>query len=107
VSKHPPPRERQREIFGAFATSGAARRDAVTVTASLDPALTLRASPAIEAFDRPVTLTWGAVDQLFPLDHARRLRDAFPHATLIEIPDCSAFVMIDAPAKLAEAIRSG
>jgi pimeloyl-ACP methyl ester carboxylesterase len=107
VSKHPPSRERQREIFGAFATSGAARRDAVTVTASFDPALTLRAAPAIEAFDRPVTLTWGAVDQLFPLDHARRLRDAFPHATLIEIPDCSAFVMIDAPAKLAEAIRSG
>jgi pimeloyl-ACP methyl ester carboxylesterase len=107
VSKHPPSRERQREIFGAFATSGAARRDAVTVTASLDPALTLRAAPAIEAFDRPVTLTWGAVDQLFPLDHARRLRDAFPQATLIEIPDCSTFVMIDAPAKLAEAIRSG
>ena len=44
VSKHPPSRERQREIFGAFATSGAARRDAVTVTASLDPALTLRAA---------------------------------------------------------------
>jgi pimeloyl-ACP methyl ester carboxylesterase len=58
VSKHPPTQERQREIFGAFATSGAARRDAVKVTASLDPALTLRAAPAIEAFDRPVTLTW-------------------------------------------------
>ena len=107
VSKHPPSRERQREIFGAFATSGAARRDAVTVTASLDPALTLRAAPAIEAFDKPVTLTWGTEDQLFPLDHARRLRDAFPHATLIEIPDCSAFVMLDAPGKLAEAIRNG
>jgi pimeloyl-ACP methyl ester carboxylesterase len=107
VSKHPPSHERQREIFGAFATSAAARRDAVTVTASLDPALTLRAAPAIEAFDRPVTLTWGTEDQLFPLDHARRLQDAFPHATLIEIPDCSAFVMIDAPRKLAAAIRNG
>jgi pimeloyl-ACP methyl ester carboxylesterase len=50
-------------------------------------------------------LTWGTEDQLFPLDHARRLRDAFPHATLTEIPDCSTFVMIDAPGKLAEAIR--
>ncbi|TVS90084.1 alpha/beta fold hydrolase [Mycobacterium helveticum] len=107
VSKHPPSREWQREIFGAFATSGAARRDAVTVTASLDPALTLRAAPAIEAFDRPVTLAWGTEDQLFPLGHARRLRDAFPHAALIEIPDCSAFVMIDAPRKLAAAIRNG
>ncbi|MGA9491778.1 MAG: alpha/beta fold hydrolase [Mycobacterium sp.] len=107
VSKHPPSHERQREIFGAFATSGAARRDAVTVTASLDPALTLRAAPAIEAFDRPVILPWGTEDQLFPLDHARRLRDAFPNATLIEIPDCSAFVMLDAPKKLAVAIRNG
>ncbi|GAB4677792.1 alpha/beta hydrolase [Mycobacterium avium subsp. hominissuis] len=107
VCKHPPAPERQREIFGAFGTSAAARRDAVTVTASLDPVLTLRAAPAIEAFDRPVTLAWGTEDQLFPLGHARRLRDAFPHATLIEIPDCSAFVMIDAPRKLAAAIRNG
>jgi pimeloyl-ACP methyl ester carboxylesterase len=101
-----PTQERQREIFGAFATSAAARRDAVTVTASLDPALTLRAAPAIEAFDRPVTLAWGAEDKLFPLDHARQLRDAFPHATLTEIPDCSAFVMLDAPGALADAIRN-
>src|SRR6202012_4196488 len=85
VSKHPPTQERQREIFGAFGTSGAARRDAVTVTASLDPDLTLRAAPAIEAFDRPVVLAWGTEDQLFPLEHARRLHDAFPHATLTEI----------------------
>jgi pimeloyl-ACP methyl ester carboxylesterase len=107
VCKHPPTRARQREVFGAFATSGDARRDAVTVTASLDPALTLRAAPAIEAFDRPVTLAWGTDDQLFPLAHARRLRDAFPNSTLIEIPDCSAFVMLDAPRALAEAIRNG
>jgi pimeloyl-ACP methyl ester carboxylesterase len=107
VSKHPPTLERQREIFGAFATSGAARHDAVKVTASLDSALTLRAAPAIEAFDRPVTLTWGTEDQLFPLDHARRLRDAFPHARLVEIPHSSTFVMLDAPKELAEAIRNG
>jgi pimeloyl-ACP methyl ester carboxylesterase len=107
VSKHPPTAKRQREIFGAFATSAAARRDAVTVTASLNPALTLRATPTIEAFDRPVTLTWGAQDQLFPLSHARRLRDAFPHSTLIEIPDSSTYVMIDAPGELAAAIRNG
>jgi pimeloyl-ACP methyl ester carboxylesterase len=107
VCHTPPSKDRQREVFGAFATNGAARRDAVTVTASLDPALTLRAAPAIEAFDRPVTLPWGTEDDLFPLDHARRLRDAFPNATLIEIPDCSAFVMLDAPRKLADAIRNG
>jgi pimeloyl-ACP methyl ester carboxylesterase len=106
VCHTPPGQDRQREVFGAFATSAAARRDAVTVTASLDPALTLRAASAIEAFDNPVTLAWGTEDALFPLAHARRLRDAFPNATLIEIPDCSAFVMLDRPGALAEAIRN-
>jgi pimeloyl-ACP methyl ester carboxylesterase len=105
VCARPPTKNRQTEIFGAFATSGAARRDAVTVTASLDPALTLRAAPAIESFDKPVTLAWGSDDKLFPLDHARRLRDAFPQSTLIEISNSSAFVMLDAPEQLAAAIR--
>jgi pimeloyl-ACP methyl ester carboxylesterase len=106
VCHTPPSKERQRELFGAFATSAVARRDAVTVTASLDPALTLRAAPAIEAFDRPVTLAWGTDDDLFPLSHAERLRDAFPNATLTEIPDCAAFVMLDEPSVLANAIRN-
>jgi pimeloyl-ACP methyl ester carboxylesterase len=107
VCRTPPTKDRQREIFGTFATSATARRDAVAVTASLDPALTLRATPAIKTFGSPVTLAWGRQDKLFPLDHARRLRDAFPNATLIEIPDCSAFVMLDAPEVLADAIRNG
>ncbi|MCW2652832.1 MAG: putative hydrolase [Mycobacterium sp.] len=106
VCRRAPAPDRQREVFGAFATSGTARRDAVRVTASLDPVLTLRAAPAIENFDRAVTLVWGTEDKLFPLAHARRLLDAFPHAELIEIPDCSTYVMLDAPRQLATAIRS-
>ncbi|MGO8937128.1 MAG: alpha/beta fold hydrolase [Mycobacterium sp.] len=105
VCRHAPTPQRQRDIFGAFATSAAARRDAVRVTASLDPALTLRAAAAIEAFDKPVTLASGTEDQLFPLAHARRLLEAFPHAKLVEIPDSSTFVMLDAPQQLAAAMR--
>jgi pimeloyl-ACP methyl ester carboxylesterase len=107
VCRHAPAApQRRRDIFGAFATSSGARRDAVRVTASLDPELTLRAAPAIEAFNKPVTLVWGAADRMFPLDHARRLSDAFPHATLVEVPDSSTFVMLDAPRELAAAIRN-
>jgi pimeloyl-ACP methyl ester carboxylesterase len=106
VCRRPPAPERQREVFGAFATSDVARRDAVTVTASLDPALTLRAAPAIESFAKPVTLAWGTDDTLFPLAHAHRLRDAFPRVTLIEIPHSSTFVMLDAPQQVAAAIRN-
>jgi pimeloyl-ACP methyl ester carboxylesterase len=82
---------------------------AMMIAATRDAACRITASPlaapAIEAFDKPVTLVWGTEDQLFPLDHARRLQAAFPHATLTEIPDSSTFVMLDAPRQLAAAIR--
>ena len=106
VCSTPPTSTRQAEIFGAFATNAATRREAVRTTASLDPALTLRSSAAIEQFDKPVTLVWGLKDKLFPLEHARRLAEAFPHAQLIEVPDSSTYVMIDAPQKLAAAIQA-
>jgi pimeloyl-ACP methyl ester carboxylesterase len=105
VCRRKPAPQRQRDIFGAFATSKSARRDAVCVTASLDPALTLRAAPAIEAFDKPVSLVWGTRDPLFPIEHAQRLQTAFPHATLHEVADSATYVMLDAPAELADAIR--
>ena len=106
VCRTPPAPARQAEIFGAFATNAATRREAVRTTASLDPALTLRATKAIEQFDKPVTLVWGTEDKLFPLDHAKRLANAFPNAQLIEVPDSSTYVMIDAPQQLAAALRA-
>jgi len=96
--------ERQVEIFGAFATDAQTRREAARVTASLDPELTLRASKAIEQFDKPVILVWGTYDKLFPLSHAHRLADAFPRSSLFEVESSSTYVMLDAPARLAEAI---
>jgi len=98
---------RRAEIFGAFARSRATRAQAVSVTASLDPALTLGAASAIERFDRPVHLVWGLHDELFPLAHGRRLAEAFPHGMLTEVPNSSAFVMLDAPVAVAEAIAAG
>lgn len=106
VSKTTVTPARKAAIFGAFATNAVSRRQAVAVTASLDPTLTLRASTAIEQFDGPVTLVWGADDKLFPLDHARRLAAAFPRARLVEIPDCSTYVMLDAPKQLAAEITA-
>jgi pimeloyl-ACP methyl ester carboxylesterase len=94
------------EIFGEFASSAATRREAVRVTASLDPRLTLAASEAIESFDRPVTLAWGTADKLFPISHAHRLAEAFGNSRLIEIENSSSYVMVDAPDQLAAAISS-
>jgi pimeloyl-ACP methyl ester carboxylesterase len=104
VSKTSVTADRQAEIFGEFATNPVTRREAVRVTASLDPALTMRAAPAIERFDNPVAIAWGTDDKLFPLAHAHRLANAFPKAQLIQIENSSTYVMLDAPHRLATTI---
>lgn len=106
VCKQPVTEAEKSAIFGAFLTNSATRRQAATVTASLDPALTLRAMPAIKAFSGAVALAWATGDPMFPLDHARRLADDFPNSQLIEIPHSLTYVMLDAPGPLAEAISS-
>lgn len=105
VTRTPPSSDRQAKIFGAFATSAATRREAVTVTSTLDPSLTLGAASAIERFDVPVRLVWGTQDELFPLSHGQRLESAFPNASLVEVPSSSTYVMLDAPDVLAGEIR--
>ena len=51
---------------------------------------------------------WGTGDRFFKLDYARRLRDTFTDARLVEIENGRTFVPHDEPARLAEEIvRSG
>jgi pimeloyl-ACP methyl ester carboxylesterase len=105
VCTTPPAGNRALEVFGAFATSKAARRDALRVTQSLTPSVTLDAVPALQAYSKPVLLAWGDQDKLFPLDHARRLQADLPNARVEIIEGSSTFVMLDQPAKLAAAIE--
>lgn len=91
-------------VFGAFATSKAARADALRTTQSLEPSVTLDAVGALRAFDRPVLLAWGDTDQLFPMAHAERLQADFPNARLHPIAGGATYVMLDQPEKLARAI---
>lgn len=104
VCASPPAGERAAAIFEAFATSPAARADALRVTRSLEPSVTLDAVGALKAFAKPVLLAWGDKDKLFPLAHARRLEADFPDATLDVIAGASTFVMLDQPQALADAI---
>ncbi|EUA30735.1 alpha/beta hydrolase fold domain protein [Mycobacterium xenopi 4042] len=41
----------------------------------------------------------GDSDRLFPMTHARRLAETFPHARLHTINDSSTYVMLDQPAR--------
>lgn len=105
VCKRPPTGERVREIFGEFATSSVARRDALRVTQSLEPSVTLEAVDALRAFSKPVLLPWGDADKLFPVEHAERLQADFPNARLQVITRASTYVMLDDPTTLAASIE--
>jgi pimeloyl-ACP methyl ester carboxylesterase len=91
-------------VFGAFATSKAARADALRTTQSLEASITLDSVDALRAFDRPVLLAWGDTDKLFPLAHAERLQGDFPDARLRPIAGAATYVMLDQPDELARAI---
>lgn len=100
VCVHPPAGADADRIFEAFATSKAARADALRTTQSLVPSVTLDAVDALRAFDRPVLLAWGVDDELFPIAHAERLADDFRDARLVPIEDAATFVMVDQPDRL-------
>ena len=104
VCTTPPKGPRAAAIFEAFTTSRAARADALRITQSLKPSVTLDAVGALKAFPKPVLLAWGDEDKLFPLEHARRLEADFPDATLEVIGGASTFVMLDRPEELASLI---
>ena len=78
--------------------------ESVRLTVDLNPRYTLAATTAINAWEKPVLLAWGNSDKLFPISHAQRLADAFPHAVLHTIDDSSTYVMLDQPDETASAI---
>jgi pimeloyl-ACP methyl ester carboxylesterase len=102
----PPTGARARAIFGDFAHSAAARRDALRVTQSLEPSVTLDAVDSLRSFSKPVLLAWGAADKLFPLDHARRLQGDLADTRLEVMDGASTFVMLDQPDALAAKIAA-
>lgn len=106
VTRHGIDDARRPAIFDGFATSGQVRREAVSLTADLHPRYTLAATAAIKAWEKPVLVAWGNADKLFPMSHAHRLVDAFPHATLHTIEDSSTYVMLDQPDETASAISA-
>lgn len=101
-----PSAERIAAILGAYATSSRSRRDAVTVTASMKPQLTLDAVPALEALDIPVRVVWGDADKVFPKGDGERLAQTAKHGTYVSVPGSGTYVMVDAPDRLVDEIRA-
>ena len=48
---------------------------------------------------------WDEEGTMMPNSEGRRLADAFPNSTYVELPDCYTLIPIDQPVALAEEIR--
>jgi pimeloyl-ACP methyl ester carboxylesterase len=82
----------------------AIRRDTAAFLRGISPADLLDVSTRLPAFGKPVRLVWGTGDRFFKLSLARRLRDAFPDATLVEVPGGRTLLPLDEPQRVAEEI---
>ncbi len=54
----------------------------------------------------PLVLIHGDADNLIPVDRAREIKNSFPKAQLIELPNIGHALMMDAAEKTAEALKS-
>ena len=84
--------------------SGASATTSPGSPAAFDRKALVAIAPALHEFAGPTRIVWGTADRCFTLSTARRLADAFADARLIEVPDVSTFVPIDAPDAVAAAI---
>ncbi len=85
-------------------TDPAIREDVARFAKKVDPKDLDAASNRLNGFDGQALLVWGAGDRFFKLEFARRLRDAFADASLVEIENGRTFVPHDEPARLAEEV---
>jgi pimeloyl-ACP methyl ester carboxylesterase len=84
----------------------AIREDVARFAQQVDPADLDIASNNLGRFSGQALLVWGAADRFFKVDYARRLRDTFADARLVEIENGRTFLPLDQPGRLAEEIAS-
>jgi pimeloyl-ACP methyl ester carboxylesterase len=84
----------------------AIRQDVARFAQAVDPEDLNGASSRLGDFNGPALLLWGAGDRFFKLDYARRLRDTFADARLVEIDNGRTFIPHDEPARLANEIAA-
>ena len=95
---------RQESFMGPMRRDRRVADDFVAAAAGFRPELLVDAAGAIRQFDRPVLLVWGDSCDFFPMAHAERLASEFPRATLVPVPGAKAWVPIDNPVAVTEAI---
>lgn len=87
-------------------TDAGVRRDVARFARAVDPRDLNTASDRLERFAGPALLVWGAADRFFTVEFARRLRDVFADARLVEVDGGRLFLPLDEPARLAGEIAA-
>jgi pimeloyl-ACP methyl ester carboxylesterase len=107
LSRRPIPRDVMDRWFGPVVEQREVRRDLRKYVSSAAQGRRdlLAAADALRAFDRPALVAWAIEDRLMPRDHGRRLAEALPQGTLVEIADSYTLIPEDQPAALAADLR--
>ena len=85
-------------------TDGRIRNDIARFARGLDRSSLIAAACRLRDFTGPARIIWGTADRCFTVATARRLAVAFTNGDLVEVPDVSTFVPVDAPAAVADTI---
>lgn len=62
-------------------------------------------TPLLSSFDFPVVVVHGDADSLIPIDRAREVKAAIPHAHLLEVSGAGHMPMVESPEQTAEALK--
>ena len=96
--------ELTRRWIGPSLGDRAIRDDIARFARAFDGKALVAIAPALHEFPGPTRIVWGTSDRCFTLSTARRLADAFADVRLIEVPNATTFVSIDAPDPVTAAI---
>jgi len=100
------PIELLRSFLKPLITDKGVRRDAMKFFGAADTKDTLTAAAKLRDLDVPALLVWGTEDTLFPMSDAERLQGALTDVQLVKVSGAKAFVPLDRPDDVAEAISS-
>jgi pimeloyl-ACP methyl ester carboxylesterase len=94
------------EMLQAFARTAMERQQPAAYIGALKAmAERVDSSPLLSSFHFPVVLIHGNADSLIPVDRAREVKAALPHAHLVEISGAGHMPMMEAKEQTAEALK--
>jgi pimeloyl-ACP methyl ester carboxylesterase len=100
------PIELLRSFLEPLITNKDVRRDAMKFFGAADTRDTIAAGTKLADLDLPALLVWGTEDTLFPMSDAERLHRTLKDSTLVKVPGAKAFVPLDQPDAVADAITA-